>query len=133
MIASAESARQSGRRWLRAAAALVAVAVIWLIALPWLAEQEPIRQHVDSLHAADINASAMFYSELECGYMLRHRANPACRMLLLLVLVLVLVLEFLGIRFCGLGVGSLVPKAIEYEKLGLPLYTSSNSDGLFSC
>lgn len=60
------------QRWLRAAAALAAVAAIWLVALPWLGEQRPIRQHVDALHEADINASAMFYSELECGYMLRH-------------------------------------------------------------
>lgn len=66
-----ESKSHDGRRWLRAAAALAAVALIWLVALPWLAEQGPIREHVDALHAADINASAMFYSELECGYMLR--------------------------------------------------------------
>lgn len=66
------SPRSHSRRWLSAAATLAAVALIWLVILPWLAEQPPIRQHVDSLHAADINASAMFYSELECGYMLRH-------------------------------------------------------------
>jgi hypothetical protein len=72
MTRSAEGPWHDSHRWLRALAAVAVVAAIWLIALPWLAEQKPIRQHVDSLHAADINASAMFYSELECGYMLRH-------------------------------------------------------------
>lgn len=59
------------QRWLSAAAVGLAVALLWLVVLPWLGDCQPIRQHVDALHAADINASAMFYSELECGYMLR--------------------------------------------------------------
>jgi hypothetical protein len=50
--------------------AATAVALVWLVVLPWVADQALIRQHVDALHAADINASAMFYSELECRYLL---------------------------------------------------------------
>ena len=63
--------RSDFRRCLTAAVATVAIAAVWLLGLPWLAEQGPIRRHVDALHAADINASAMFYSELDCRYMLR--------------------------------------------------------------
>ncbi|MGN6134584.1 MAG: hypothetical protein ACTHOU_08790 [Aureliella sp.] len=57
-------------RWLSAIAVVLGLALVWLVVLPWLGEQAPVRRHVDALHAADINASAMFYSELECGYML---------------------------------------------------------------
>lgn len=58
-------------RWLAATASVATVAIVWLVILPWLGQQSPIRQHVDALHAADINASAMFYSELDCDYLLR--------------------------------------------------------------
>ena len=63
--------QDSLQRWLSAIAMLMSMALMWLVVLPWLGQQAPIRKHVDALHAADINASAMFYSELECGYMLR--------------------------------------------------------------
>lgn len=59
------------KRWLAAAASAVIMAVVWLVILPWLGQQKSIRQHVEALHAADINASAMFYSELECDHLLR--------------------------------------------------------------
>lgn len=38
---------------------------IWLIGLPWLGQWQPVREHVDRLNAQRINASAMFYTELE--------------------------------------------------------------------
>ena len=60
-------------RWLKASAAAGSLAVTWLVVLPWLGEQPAVRRHVDSLHAADINASAMFYSELDCKYLLQRR------------------------------------------------------------
>ncbi len=47
-------------------ATLIAMSVIWLVFLPWLADRRAVRDHVDRLHAANINASAMFYSELDC-------------------------------------------------------------------
>lgn len=50
-------------------AGLISVAVVglvWLVVLPWLGRFAPVRRHVDALHAAEINASAMFYSELDC-------------------------------------------------------------------
>ena len=61
----------SHRRRLSAIAVLMSVALVWLVVLPWLGQRAPIRKHIDALHAADINASAMFYSELDCRYMLR--------------------------------------------------------------
>ncbi|MFN7734341.1 MAG: hypothetical protein ACK5OB_20780 [Pirellula sp.] len=38
---------------------------IWLVGLPWLGQWQPVRQHVDRLNTQRINASAMFYTELE--------------------------------------------------------------------
>ena len=52
--------------WLRGLLALAVCSLIWLVVLPWLGARRPVREHVDALHAAGINASAMFYSELEC-------------------------------------------------------------------
>ena len=66
---SARASRAS--RWSSALAAVAGLAIFWLGVLPWLSSQASIRRHVDSLHAADVNASAMFYSELECSYLLR--------------------------------------------------------------
>lgn len=54
------------RKLIAASLSITAIALFWLVFLPWLGTQPAVRQHVDSLHAADINASAMFYSELEC-------------------------------------------------------------------
>ena len=54
------------RKLLSATATVLAMAMFWLVFLPWLGQRPAVRQHVDTLHAADINASAMFYSELEC-------------------------------------------------------------------
>lgn len=61
------------QRYLSAGAVAVLMALTWLIFLPWLGQQPAVRRHVDSLHAADINASAMFYSELDCKYLLQRR------------------------------------------------------------
>ncbi len=59
------------KRWCAAGIAIVSMALFWLIVLPWIGQQAPVREHVDRLHAADINASAMFYTELECQQWLK--------------------------------------------------------------
>lgn len=41
-----------------------AIAIIWLLFLPWLGEQEGIRQHIELMQQAKIDPSAMYYSEL---------------------------------------------------------------------
>lgn len=57
-------------RYVTATIAIISLSLIWLVVLPWLGERTIVRQHVETLHAADVNASAMFYSELDCKYML---------------------------------------------------------------
>lgn len=66
-VASPDSsrARQRGRGWLRLALGSAAILVLWLAVLPWLANQPPIRRHVEFLERRQIDPSAMFYTELE--------------------------------------------------------------------
>jgi len=55
-------------RLVRAIHSLIAIAVVvilWLVFLPWLADRPVVRKHVDFLNDRRINASAMFYTELE--------------------------------------------------------------------
>lgn len=69
-------------RWRRCTlglAAMVAMAMMWLIVLPRLSQQSRVRAHIDALHAADINASAMFYSELECKQWLERTSSTSNR------------------------------------------------------
>lgn len=40
-------------------------AFTWLIILPWLARQGPVRRTIERNEAAGIDPSAMFYSDLE--------------------------------------------------------------------
>ncbi len=54
------------QRWLSAVIVTVSIAAIWLVILPLDRTSAAVQEHVDALHAANINASAMFYSELEC-------------------------------------------------------------------
>src|SRR5690606_32637974 len=57
---------------LLATATLVAV---WLLLLPALLHLAPIRNHVDHLDAHGVDASAMYYTELEPELLLDHRAE----------------------------------------------------------
>jgi hypothetical protein len=66
MMHAAQPIHDWRSRWLRGLLAIALGGLIWLVVLPWLGARAPVRQHVDALHAAGINASAMFYSELEC-------------------------------------------------------------------
>jgi hypothetical protein len=52
-------------KWIRLAACLSVIAVIWGIVLPQLAKVTPIRRHIELMEAKNINVGAMFYSELE--------------------------------------------------------------------
>lgn len=61
----ARERRDSSSRVGRFAVAIVAVAVVWLIVLPWLAQRPMMKTHLDWLDARSINASAMYYTELE--------------------------------------------------------------------
>jgi len=43
----------------------IGVSTIWLIVLPWISRWESVEQHIHLLEMRRIDASAMFYSELE--------------------------------------------------------------------
>ena len=49
----------------RLAAACVLGAVVWLIVLPWLAQQEIVRERIRRNEQAGIDPTAMFYTDLE--------------------------------------------------------------------
>jgi hypothetical protein len=75
-----EAAKRSlsiGRR--RLAIASLAIALIWCIALPWLAQLPAQQAAADRLEAQGINPAAMYYTELEMmdGVLDRlERGNP---------------------------------------------------------
>ncbi len=57
--------RQRRRGWLRLALGSAAILVLWLAALPWLANRTAIRRHIEFLERRGIDPSAMFYTEVE--------------------------------------------------------------------
>jgi hypothetical protein len=54
--------------------ACATLAAIWLLLLPGLLHLAPIRNHVDHLDVHDVDASAMYYTELEPVFLLDYRA-----------------------------------------------------------
>jgi len=42
-----------------------AILVFWLVVLPWIAHQPPVRRHIEFLEQRRIDPSAVFYTELE--------------------------------------------------------------------
>lgn len=64
-IADSDPARGSWSDWTRLAAGLLAIVVVWIAALPRLADQPPVRRHIEFLQQRQIDPSAMFYTELE--------------------------------------------------------------------
>ena len=52
-------------RWMRLAIGVAAILVLWLAVLPRLADQPPVRRHIEFLEQRQIDPSAMFYTELE--------------------------------------------------------------------
>lgn len=64
--ANAKSAPIDRRsQWLRLGIAVGVMALIWLVVLPRLGETPPIKRHIETMKAAGIDPSAMFYTELE--------------------------------------------------------------------
>ncbi|TWT34774.1 hypothetical protein [Blastopirellula retiformator] len=53
------------RQWLRLGIAVGVIAFIWLVVLPRLGETPPVKRHIETMKAAGIDPSAMFYTELE--------------------------------------------------------------------
>lgn len=56
-----------------------AVAVIWLVVLPWWADSSEMRAHLDWLEARRVDPSAMYYTELEAMKPILHELNARHR------------------------------------------------------
>ena len=41
------------------------IALIWMVVLPWISRQAPVRRAIERNEAAGIDPSAMFYTDLE--------------------------------------------------------------------
>lgn len=61
----------AGRRWLRLGIALGLVTLTWLVVLPRLADAPPVKRHIETMQAAGIDPSAMFYTELDSHLFLK--------------------------------------------------------------
>jgi hypothetical protein len=59
----ARSLRYSGL--IRLVMWVVPVAILWLLVLPWLARRPVVADHIQWLDEHDVDASAMYYTELE--------------------------------------------------------------------
>ena len=58
--------------------ATLAIAVVWLVVLPWTARQPAVRKHLQWLDSQGIDPSAMYYTELEVmDQILRAQRNRA--------------------------------------------------------
>lgn len=54
-----------GSRWRRLLVWVAILVLVWGVGLPWLQQVPEIDRHVTTLSEANINADAMFYTELE--------------------------------------------------------------------
>jgi len=52
-------------RWLMLIGMISAITVVWCVALPKLAEQPRVQEHLVFLDSKGIDPSAMFYTELD--------------------------------------------------------------------
>jgi 4-amino-4-deoxy-L-arabinose transferase-like glycosyltransferase len=50
---------------MRLVMAIVGVAVVWLVVLPWLLACGPVARHVTRMEDRGVNPAAMYYTELE--------------------------------------------------------------------
>lgn len=77
-LASSDRDRAAPRPhgWLRLCLAVAVILLLWLIVLPWLADQPPVRRHIEFLEQRRIDPSAMFYTELETLPGRRARGGP---------------------------------------------------------
>ena len=59
----------------RLALSVLLVALVWTVALPWLASSPPIASRVQWLNERGIDPSAMYYTELEAMKPILKRLN----------------------------------------------------------
>jgi hypothetical protein len=51
--------------WLKLLAVAFALSVVWLYVLPYVAEFPSVKEHIELLERRNINAGAMFYTEVQ--------------------------------------------------------------------
>jgi hypothetical protein len=66
-VREGSSQEKNGRLvgWLGLLLGFAAILWVWLVVLPGLGRWEVVREHVDLLDRSNINAGAMFYTEVE--------------------------------------------------------------------
>ena len=57
--------KERHQRFLGLIAITIAVSAVWLVVLPWIGRWESVENHLELLDSRRIDASAMFYTELE--------------------------------------------------------------------
>jgi hypothetical protein len=67
------SARFISRSAMHLLLATATLAAVWLLLLPALLQLAPIRNHVDYLDAHEVDASAMYYTELDPEFLIDNR------------------------------------------------------------
>ncbi len=45
--------------------AIVGLAIVWLVVLPWMLASGPVARHVTRMEDRGVNPAAMYYTELE--------------------------------------------------------------------
>ena len=69
--------------WLRLIVGCTLLSLIWMIVLPWIGRHEGVRRDLQRLEQADVNAGALYYTDLRmlpallCRLDRLHRENPA--------------------------------------------------------
>lgn len=53
------------QRYLELISITIVAGAIWLLVLPWIGSWESVENHLELLESRRIDASAMFYTELE--------------------------------------------------------------------
>ncbi len=53
------------QRYLELISITIVAGAIWLLVLPWIGNWESVENHLELLESRRIDASAMFYTELE--------------------------------------------------------------------
>ena len=51
--------------WPRLALATGALALVWLVVLPWVARRPAVARHIRAMEEAEVHPAAMVYTELE--------------------------------------------------------------------
>lgn len=62
---AAECCRGTAGRWLQLLLAVQCILIIWLVILPAIQQLKPIKRHLRLLEEKRIDASALYYTDLE--------------------------------------------------------------------